>query len=151
MGVPAEDLTAADVIGLLDLVPHPEGGHFRETFRDPRADAAGRSVSTAIHFLLAAGEVSAWHRVDAAEVWHFHAGAPLALTISENGHDAEAIRLGPNLPAGERPQAVVPANAWQTAESLGRWTLVSCTVAPGFTFDGFEMAPPDWRPTPRRT
>ena len=150
MGVPAEDLTAADVIGLLDLVPHPEGGHFRETFRDPRADAAGRSVSTAIHFLLAAGEVSAWHRVDAAEVWHFHAGAPLVLSISENGHDAAAVRLGVDLAAGERPQAVVPANAWQTAESLGHWTLVSCTVAPGFTFDGFEMAPADWRPVPRR-
>jgi predicted cupin superfamily sugar epimerase len=108
-----------------------------------------RAHSTAIYFLLAAGEVSAWHKVDAAEVWHHYAGAPLALTVSENGHDAWSTRLGPNLLAGERPQAIVPAHAWQAAESLGRWTLVGCTVAPGFDFAGFEMAEPDWRPTPR--
>lgn len=142
-------MEAADVIRLLDLAPHPEGGHFRETFRDSACDAKGRIFSTAIYFLLAAGEYSHWHRVDATEVWHYHAGGPLALTISENGHDATAFRLGANLVSGERPQAVVPANAWQTAESLGRWTLVSCTVSPGFEFSGFEMAPPDWRPVPR--
>lgn len=142
-------LSADEIVRLLDLKPHPEGGHFRETFRDGATDASGRSRSTAIYFLLAAGEVSAWHRVDAAEVWHFHAGAPLVLTLSPNGHDAEAHRLGPDLAAGERPQAVVPAGWWQAAESLGAWTLVGCTVAPGFEFSGFELAPPDWRPTPR--
>jgi predicted cupin superfamily sugar epimerase len=141
-------LTAREVARLLDLAPHPEGGSYRETFRDaPGPD--GRARSTLIYFLLAAGEVSAWHRVDAVETWHWYAGAPLALTISDNGHDAAAHRLGPNLPAGERPQAVVPAGAWQTAESLGAWTLVGCTVAPGFEFSGFELARPDWRPTSR--
>ncbi|MEM7696441.1 MAG: cupin domain-containing protein [Pseudomonadota bacterium] len=139
--------TAADLIAALGLKPHPEGGHFAETFRD--ADGAPRGHSTAIYYLLEAGDVSAWHRVDAAEVWHFYAGAPLALTLSPNGHDASAHRLGPDVLAGERPQIVVPASHWQTAESLGRWTLVGCTVAPGFDFAGFEMAPADWRPTPR--
>lgn len=143
-----DDLTAADVVGLLDLQPHPEGGHFRETFRD-EAGAEGRAASTAIYYLLAAGELSAWHRIDAVEVWHHYAGGPLALTVSENGHDAWSVRLGGNLSAGERPQTVVPAGAWQTAESLGRWTLVGCTVAPAFEFAGFELAPPDWRPVPR--
>lgn len=145
----AGEMSAADVIRILDLAPHPEGGHYRETWRDPRADAAGRSFSTSIYFLLAVGDVSAWHRVDAAEVWHWYAGAPLVLTMSQNGHDASAHHLGPDLRAGQRPQLVVPARAWQTATSLGEWTLVGCTVAPGFDFAGFEMAPPDWRPTPR--
>jgi predicted cupin superfamily sugar epimerase len=144
-----DGLSADAVIRLLDLRPHPEGGHFRETFRDPETDARGRPRSTAIYFLLAAGEVSAWHRVDAVEVWHYYAGGPLALTLSPDGHDAEAHRLGLNLGAGEAPQVVVPANWWQAAESLGTWTLVGCTVAPGFEFAGFEMAPPDWCPTPR--
>ena len=142
-------LSAADVIRRLDLRPHPEGGHFRETFRDPLADATGRSASTLIYFLLDVGDVSDWHRVDAVEVWHFYAGAPLVLTISANGHDAEARYLGPDLAAGQVPQLVVPAGYWQTATSLGAWTLVGCTVAPGFSFDGFERAPPNWRPTPR--
>ena len=139
--------TAADIIAMLGMKPHPEGGHYIETFRD--APEGGRGHSTAIYFLLEAGECSVWHRVDAAEIWHYYAGAPLALTISPNGHDASAYRLGPNVAAGERPQVVVPAGEWQTAESLGAWTLVGCTVAPGFAFEGFEMAPPDWRPTPR--
>ena len=143
-----DDLTAADIIRLLKLEPHPEGGHYRQTFRD-EAGEGERGHSTAIYYLLAAGEVSEWHRVDAAEVWHHYAGAPLALTLSPNGHDAEAHRLGTNLLGGERPQVVVPAGWWQAAESLGRWTLVGCTVAPGFSFEGFEMAPPGWRPTPR--
>jgi len=138
-------LSAADVIRLLDLRPHPEGGHYRETFRDPRQDGNGRSVSTAIYFLLAAGERSHWHRIDAIEVWHWHAGAALALRIA--GADGVAtVRLGADLAAGERPQAVVPAGAWQAAESLGAWTLVGCTVAPGFDFRGFELAPTDWTP-----
>jgi hypothetical protein len=139
---------AAEIIRLLGLAPHPEGGHFRETFRDA-AGPPGRSASTAIYYLLGVGETSEWHRVDAAEVWHFYAGAPLVLTVSPNGHDASAHRLGPDLAAGERPQHVVPAGHWQTATSLGAWTLVGCTVAPGFDFAGFEMAPPSWRPTPR--
>ena len=137
-------LTAADIIRLLDLTPHPEGGHFRETFRDP-ATMNGRAVSTAIYFLLKRGERSHWHRVDAAEAWHFHAGAPLTLSIHDNGATRDVI-LGSDLAAGERPQAVVPAQAWQSAESLGDWTLVGCTVAPGFQFDNFEVAPPDFTP-----
>jgi predicted cupin superfamily sugar epimerase len=148
--LPLGEQSAADVIRILDLKPHPEGGHFRETFRDPRVDADGRALSTLIYFLLDVGDVSAWHRCDATEVWHYYAGAPLSLTMSENGHDATAARLGPVLRAGQRPQIVVPAGWWQTATSLGEWTLVGCTVAPGFTFSGFEMAPPNWRPTPRK-
>jgi predicted cupin superfamily sugar epimerase len=121
-----EALTAADIIRLLDLKPHPEGGHFRETFRDDRAVERGRAASTAIYFLLARGERSHWHRVDAVEVWHHYAGAPLALSIA--GPDgALTVRLGADIAAGERPQAVVPAGAWQAAESLGDWTLCGCT------------------------
>jgi uncharacterized protein len=140
------DMTAADIIRLLALEPHPEGGHFRQTFRDA-AESAGRAASTAIYFLLARGERSHWHRVDAAEAWHHYAGAPLELEISVDGdHAIERIRLGVDLMAGERPQAVVPAHAWQVAVSLGDWTLVGCTVAPGFTFSGFELAAPGWTP-----
>ncbi|MEM1289605.1 MAG: cupin domain-containing protein [Pseudomonadota bacterium] len=138
-----------ELVRTLRLEPHPEGGFFRETYRDPNAHE-GRSVGTAIYYALGVGDCSAWHRVDAAEIWHWYAGAPLALTVSENGHDAQAHRLGSNLVQGERPQIVVPKHWWQTAESLGEWTLVGCTVAPGFEFSGFEMAPSDWRPTPRR-
>lgn len=142
-------MDAKGLIQALGLRPHPEGGHYRETFRDPRVDAGGRAVSTAILFLLGVGEVSEWHRIDATEIWHYHAGAPLVLTQSPDGHDAEAAHLGPAIEAGQRPQLVVPPGVWQTATSLGAWTLVGCTVAPGFTFEGFELAPPDWRPTPR--
>ncbi|WP_421856674.1 cupin domain-containing protein [Oricola sp.] len=146
-----QDLAAERIKKLLDLKPHPEGGWYAETWRDSGGNAETRGHSTAIYFLLEAGDVSHWHRVtDAAEVWHFYAGAPLVLTLSPNGHDCEAHRLGPNLLSGERPQLVVPANWWQTATSLGRWTLVGCTVAPGFDFASFELAPPDWRPTPRK-
>ena len=145
--IDAAQLTAVDIIRLLGLQPHPEGGHYRETFRDSRsADAeSGRAASTAIYFLLRAGEVSCWHRVDAAEVWHWYAGAPLMLGIAE-GAEKREIRLGTDLLAGERPQAVVPARAWQQAQSLGAWTLVGCTVAPGFEFAGFELAPPGFDP-----
>jgi predicted cupin superfamily sugar epimerase len=148
-------LTAADVIRLLDLKPHPEGGHFREIFRDvalvfPPAPAeegaAARAASTAIYFLLARGERSHWHRVDAVEIWHWYAGAPLKLEIArEDGHQ-ETVTLGNALVAGERPQAVVPAHAWQAAQSLGEWTLVGCTVAPAFDFAKFELAPKGWEP-----
>ena len=130
-------LSAADVIRLLDLKPHPEGGHYRQTFRDGRLVHGERAASTAIYFLLARGERSHWHKVDAVEVWHYHAGAPLMLEIA--AHDRgpiERLTLGPDLAAGERPQAVVPAYQWQAAQSLGDWTLVGCTVAPGFEFAG---------------
>jgi predicted cupin superfamily sugar epimerase len=137
-------LSAAAVIRLLDLKPHPEGGHFRETFRDTGTDGA-RAPSTAIYFLLTRGERSHWHRVDAAELWHFYAGSSLRLEIvADSG--TTTVRLGAKLAAGERPQAVVPAHAWQAAESLGDWTLVGCTVAPGFDFNAFELAPKDWMP-----
>ncbi len=139
-------LAAADVIRLLDLRPHPEGGHYRETFRDIRMVDGGRAASTAIYFLLGKGERSAWHRIDAVEVWHWYAGAALNLSVTEPSGDTATVRLGPDLAAGERPQAVVPAGAWQAAESLGAWTLAGCTVAPGFSFAGFELAPPDRPP-----
>jgi predicted cupin superfamily sugar epimerase len=138
-------LTAVEVIARLGLEPHPEGGHFRETFRDDRTDAAGRARSTAILFLLAAGERSHWHRVDAAEVWHHYAGAPLLLEIVADAR-RQSVRLGSDIAAGEMPQAVVPAHAWQAASSAGDWTLVGCTVAPGFDFAGFELAHPDFIP-----
>jgi len=138
-------LSAEDVIHLLDLKPHPEGGHYRETFRDSQTDSNGRSASTAIYFLLKRGERSHWHRVDAAEAWHWHAGSALELRINA-GAGTQVLRLGADLALGERPQAVVPANAWQSAESLGDWTLVGCTVAPGFQFERFELAAPGWAP-----
>jgi predicted cupin superfamily sugar epimerase len=139
-------MTAEEIIDLLGLTPHPEGGAFRETFRDPDGPA-GRGYATAIYYLLRAGEVSHWHRVDAAEVWHFHAGDPLELAVADAGGTVTRHRLGADLATGERPQAVVPARAWQSARSTGAWTLVGCTVAPGFHFDGFEMAPPGWAPS----
>jgi hypothetical protein len=138
-------LSAADIIARLDLKPHPEGGHYRETFRDPRVDTSGRAVSTAIYFLLARGERSHWHRIDATEIWHYYAGAPLTLHIAD-GRDQRLIRLGPDLAAGDVPQAIVPARAWQAAESTGDWTLIGCTVAPGFDFATFELAPKGWSP-----
>src|SRR5690606_12985549 len=116
---------------------------------EDKGGEAARGASTAIYYLLQAGERSHWHRVDATEVWHWYGGAPLRLTISENGRTAAALVLGPDLAAGQRPQVVVPAGAWQTAESLGAWTLTGCTVAPAFRFEGFEMAPPGWEPGPR--
>jgi predicted cupin superfamily sugar epimerase len=136
---------AAEIIARLDLKPHPEGGHYRETFRDKSLDTCGRSRSTAIYFLLARGERSHWHRVDAVEAWHYYAGATLTLRIADEGGE-RSVALGADLAAGEVPQAVVPAHAWQAAESTGDWTLVGCTVAPGFEFAKFELAPEDWTP-----
>lgn len=122
------------LIEQLQLQPHPEGGHFRETFRGaPRGE--GRAASTAIFFLLKAGEASRWHRIDAAEVWHFYRGAPLELKIGKETHV-----LGPDIDAAQLPQLVVPPGIWQAARSLGDYTLVGCTVAPGFDFAHFEMA-----------
>ena len=138
-------ISAADIIARLDLKPHPEGGHYRETFRDSGADADGRSRSTAIYFLLARGERSHWHRIDAVEVWHYYAGDALALRIADDA-GTRNITLGADLASGEIPQAIVPAHAWQAAGSTGDWTLVGCTVAPGFDFAKFELAPKDWQP-----
>jgi uncharacterized protein len=147
---PSSSMTASDIKTLLGMQPHPEGGSYVQTFRDSATDAEGRPHSTCIYFLLDTGETSHWHRVDAVETWHWYAGAPLVLSLSPDGHDAEAHRLGPNLKVGERPQIIVPKHWWQSATSLGAWTLVGCTVAPGFRFEGFELAAPDWRPMPRR-
>jgi uncharacterized protein len=140
----AKSPTAANIIRKLGLKPHPEGGHYRETFRDSHTHE-GRAASTAILFLLARGERSHWHRIDAVEIWHYYAGAPLKLEIVD-GSKEEIVRLGADIHADEVPQVTVPARAWQAAESTGEWTLVGCTVAPGFEFSGFELAPKGWRP-----
>lgn len=138
--------SAADIIARLDLKPHPEGGHYRETFRDTRVGAGGRAFSTAIYFLLARGERSHWHRIDAVETWHYYAGSALTLRIADESGQY-SIRLGADLAAGEVPQAIVPPHAWQAAETTGDWTLVGCTVAPGFDFAKFELAPTGWAPS----
>ena len=141
------DLGLKEVIRLLDMSPHPEGGWYKETFRDTHT-VNERSAGTAIYYLLEAGDLSHRHRVDAAEIWDWNAGGPLALTWSRDGSrkTTDTHTLGPDLRAGQRPQCTIEAGWWQTAESLGAWTLVGCTVAPGFEFSGFELASPDWRP-----
>jgi predicted cupin superfamily sugar epimerase len=139
------DPEADDIIRALGLAPHPEGGHYRETFRDPRI-VDGRSASTAIYFLLREGESSHWHRIDATEIWHWYAGAPLELRLSGDRGPIATHHLGPNIRSSEKPQIVVPARAWQSAKSLGTYTLVGCTVAPAFDFAHFELAPPNWQP-----
>lgn len=137
-------LPAEAVIAALDLHPHPEGGHYRETWRDAPADG-GRGAGTAILFLLAAGERSHWHKVDATELWLWQAGAPLELRLSANGQTVTRHCLGPELDR-QHLQCVVQPDHWQAATTLGAWTLVSCVVAPAFRFEGFTLAPPDWRP-----
>ncbi len=129
---------ADEIIRTLKLKPHPEGGHFRETFRDD-AGSQGRAHSTAIYFLLKKGEASRWHRIDAVEVWHFHAGAALELYIRAGNEKPVRHILGARLAKRQRPQVVVPAGVWQSARTLGAYTLVSCTVAPGFLFERFEL------------
>lgn len=130
-------MDAADVIRSLELRPHPEGGWFSETWRDP-GPAGRRAASTALYYLLRAGERSHWHRVDASETWHFYLGNPLLLELAATGHGpVERHTLGADLALG---------GVWQAARPLGSWALVGCTVAPGFLFDGFELAPPGWRP-----
>lgn len=138
-------MDADEIIAQLGLKPHPEGGYYAETFRDPDTHD-GRARSTAIYFLLREGEESRWHRVDAAEAWHFHAGAPLEVRMAHGDVLMRRAVLGIDLAKGERPQAVVPTGWWQSARSLGAWTLVGCTVAPGFEFAGFEMAEVGWEP-----
>jgi hypothetical protein len=137
-------MTAETVIALLGLLRHPEGGWFAETFR-PATAPGERPPSTAIYYLLRAGERSHWHRVDAAEAWHYYAGAPLRLRMADAGHVRTHL-LGTDLGTGQRPQAVVPPGWWQAADTTGDWTLVGCTVAPGFEYRGFELAPPGWHP-----
>ncbi|MCE8418834.1 cupin domain-containing protein [Rhodovulum sulfidophilum] len=137
-------MTAEEIIATLGLAPHPEGGWYRETWVAP-AGPGGRSSGTAIYYLLTEGQRSHWHRVDADEIWLYHAGDPLELSLAATAAGpARELVLGPDLAAGARPQAVVPAGHWQAARPLGAWTLVSCTVSPGFRFEGFEMAPPDF-------
>ncbi len=137
-------MDAQDLIERLGLAPHPEGGWYRENWRDVPADG-GRGGGTAIYFLLAAGEHSHWHCVDATEIWHHYAGHPLELAIAE-GDDHAVMILSGDLASGGQPQAVVPAGAWQAARTLGAWSLLGCTVAPAFDFSGFELAPPMWTP-----
>ena len=139
-------MDAETVIATLGLQPHPEGGHYRETYRDHGAEGS-RGHGTAIYYLLKAGEFSHWHRIDAVEIWHWYAGAPLCLSIAREGGAAATVTLGPELATGERPQATVPAQAWQSARSQGPWTLVGCTVSPAFDFAGFELAPEGWSPS----
>ena len=138
--------SAEEIIAQLELRPHPEGGYYRETFRDFRVDANGRALSTAIYFLLRRGDRSHWHRIDAVETWHYYAGDALTLSIVQEGCTPHTVRLGADPSSGERPQAIVPASAWQAAETTGDWTLVGCTVAPAFEFASFELAPKGWAP-----
>ena len=138
------DMTA--VIRLLELQRHPEGGWYRETWRH-RDGEGRRGAGTAIYYMLGAGEVSAWHRVDATEIWHWYAGAPLQLDLAPSEGAVERYRLGPDLVTGDRPQIIVPEGIWQSARSLGAWSLVGCTVSPAFVFSGFELAPGGWKPS----
>ncbi|MFM7808855.1 MAG: cupin domain-containing protein [Planctomycetota bacterium] len=157
---------AREMIDRLGLKPHPEGGHYRETFRSElrvrvgvegsasdvgaQVGRAERDACTSVLFLLQAGEVSAWHQVDADEVWCWHGGAPLELSIvhGARGEGArETHTLGIDVASGQCPQATVPAHAWQAARSTGAWSLVGCVVAPGFEFSGFRLAPEGWAPS----
>jgi uncharacterized protein len=141
----AERPTAAEIVDRLGLQQHPEGGWYAETWRHAAGDG-GRGAGSAIYYLLAEGQRSHWHRVDATEIWHFYAGDPLLLRIHHQGEPTRTSVLGNDLGAGQVPQAIVPEGAWQSAEPTGAWALVGCTVSPGFTFEGFELAPPDWTP-----
>ena len=141
--------TARDLIDRLGLEPHPEGGWYRETWRAP-ADEGERASATAIHFLLEQGQSSHWHRVDAAEIWLWHAGDPLILSVAAREAAApEDTRMGSDVLDGEAVQHVIPAGYWQAAapaEGEHGYALVSCIVSPGFEFSGFELAPPGWSP-----
>jgi predicted cupin superfamily sugar epimerase len=138
-------LHVAEVKAALGLAAHPEGGWYRETWRDAPADGK-RGAATSILFMLAAGEHSAWHRVDAAEIWAWHAGAAMRLQIADDT-GRRTVVLGPDLAAGQQLQAVVPAGAWQAARPKDGWSLVGCIVAPAFSFAGFELAPAGFTPT----
>ena len=142
-------IDAEEIINSLDLKPHPEGGFFKQTFLDTQSDSSDRRIASVIYYLLRYDQYSHWHRVDATECWFWHAGSPLVLTISPDGHDASSINLGPHILTGQKPHFVVEKNWWQTAVSIGEWSLVSCMVTPAFSFDGFELADKSWCPTPR--
>ncbi|SDR27999.1 cupin domain-containing protein [Pseudovibrio sp. Tun.PSC04-5.I4] len=137
--------SAEDIITALKMIEHPEGGYYAETFRDTEGPV-GRGYSTAIYYLLKKGQKSHWHKIDAIETWHYYGGAPLLLSISSEAEGRTDLTLGMDIMKGERPQGIVPRQAWQSAQSLGEWTLVGCTVAPGFLFEGFELAPENWEP-----
>jgi len=139
---------AKHIVRALQLKPHPEGGHYRETWRH-KPKAGERGAGTAIYYLLQRGEESRWHRIDAVEIWHHYAGAPLALSISVKGK-TRTIHIGPNVLRGEQPQAIVPKGAWQSGRSTGAWSLAGCTVSPAFDFAGFEIAPNGFTPGERR-
>lgn len=133
-------MSAQEIIEMLSLSPHPEGGHYRETWV---AGGDGRPAGTCIYFLLQGGENNHWHKVDAAEIWHFYAGAPLILSVAKaDAGPATQYRLGTDLSAGERPQVIIPPNHWQKAHCTGDYTLVGCTVSPGFQFENFVLAEP---------
>ncbi len=135
-------MTADEIIEHLQLAPHPEGGHYRQTWV---AENAGRPAGTCIYFLLKDGAASHWHRVDAVEIWHYYAGAPLVLSLAaDDAGPATDHLLGPDLAQGQYPQLIVPEQHWQAARTTGDWTLVGCTVSPGFAFSGFTLAPPDF-------
>ncbi len=138
-------MTPEDIIESLNLAPHPEGGYFRETYRHVAPDG-GRGAQTAIYFLLRAGEHSHWHKVDAAEIWHFYAGAPLELSTSSTPGRVLTRTLGPDLSSGQLPQLIVQPDEWQSARTTGAFTLVGCTVGPAFQFETFVLAPPDFQP-----
>ncbi|MFZ1865158.1 MAG: cupin domain-containing protein [Polyangiales bacterium] len=137
-------MSPAQIIESLRLIPHPEGGHYRETWRDEVA--SGRGAGTAIYYFLQAGERSRWHRLDATEIWHFYRGAALELSTYIEGRTVQRQVLGPDLFDGQRPQVRVSPYEWQTARSLGDWTLIGCTVSPAFDFERFELAPEQWHP-----
>ena len=139
------DPEVADLVARLGMRRHPEGGWYAETWRHQPAPGE-RPAGTAIYYLLAAGQRSHWHRVDATEIWHHYAGAPLRLAVQDGDDPTATLVLGPDVAAGQVPQVIVPAGAWQAADPTGAWSLVGCTVTPGFTFAGFEMAPPGWSP-----
>jgi predicted cupin superfamily sugar epimerase len=138
------------IINMLNLKPHPEGGYFAETFVDSADFDNKRKIASVIYYLLKYDQYSHWHRVDATEHWFWHAGSPLSLTVSSNGHDANAVNLGPDILSGQNPQFTVEKYCWQTAVSLGEWSLVSCVVTPAFSFSGYELADDDWRPVSRQ-
>ena len=138
-------MKAQNLIEMLGLEKHPEGGWYRQTFKD-REMRENRAYSTAIYYLLQKGECSRWHRVDATEIWHYYAGAPLKLSISPDGNSTRDHILGKDLFSGQKPQLIVEKMHWQSATSLGEWTLCGCTVSPGFEFSGFEMAKEGWKP-----
>ena len=142
--------SADEIVRTLSLERHPEGGYFRETFRDkPLGENIDRSASTAILYLLAEDQVSHWHRIDSTEIWHWYAGAALQISIAEHEKASPKTEiLGTEFFDNQLPQLIVPGGYWQSARSLGAWTLVGCTVAPGFEFENFELADPDFSPGP---